>query len=148
MNKKLSMVALIAGMVAVGLVLAGCGGSAVTRRAMSGPVYISDCGYGESIKPDGITLACADGGIYVDAIKWSSWGGVKAKGIGIFHRNLCEPDCADGKYIDVPVRLNVSVPKSVEKKLLYSQIYLESTNGSDLILGEPTYATDLVTEGI
>jgi len=127
--------------------LAGCGKASISTQSSSGPIYVSACGYGENQKPDGITLACADGGISVDGMKWNSWGGDSAAGTGIFHRNLCEPSCADGTYIEVPVKVTVSVPILVKKKMMYSQVYLESTNGQVLILGAPTYGTDLVTEG-
>ena len=129
------------------LLITGCGSVSTKTESASVPSYISACGYGEDQKPDGFTLACADGGISVDGMKWNSWGGDSAAGTGIFHRNLCEPSCADGTYIEVPVKVTVSVPILVKKKMMYSQVYLESTNGQDLILGAPTYGTDLVTEG-
>jgi hypothetical protein len=145
MNKKFGVVALVV-CAAMTLVLAGCSASAKSSRALK-QVFISDCGVGESAKPKAITLACADAGMYVDGIKWSTWGGTSADGQGIFHMNQCEPSCVDGKFIDVPVTLSVSAPINVKKKIMYSQIALQSTNGKDLVMGEPTYATDLVTEG-
>jgi hypothetical protein len=129
------------------LMVTGCGSKGAEEALQSGPIYVSACGYGENQKPDGITLACADGGIYVDGITWSSWGGNSVEGVGIFHRNLCEPSCAEGSYIEVPVKVTISEPILVKKKSMYSQMYLESTNGKNLILGAPTYGTDIVTEG-
>jgi hypothetical protein len=35
-------------------------------------------------KPKSITITCADGGIFVEKIQWSSWSQKGASGVGIF----------------------------------------------------------------
>jgi hypothetical protein len=52
-----------------------------------------DCEFSEH-KPKAITLTCADGGLYVDQITWTSWSKTGATGTGTFYENLCEPSCA------------------------------------------------------
>ena len=54
-------------------------------------------------KPKAITLTCADGGLYVDQITWNTWTKEGATGSGIFHENLCEPSCAEGKIVEAKV---------------------------------------------
>ena len=54
-------------------------------------------------KPKAITLTCADGGLYVDQITWNTWTKEGATGSGIFHENLCEPSCAEGKIVEAEV---------------------------------------------
>ncbi len=119
------------------------------RSQSHSPIFISDCGVGESQKPTSITLACADAGIYIDKITWSTWGGRDSVGSGIFHMNSCEPSCVEGKFSSIPVNFSVSretYEKSV-KKNLYSWIDIRSTNGKELLLGNDYYYTDLVTKG-
>jgi hypothetical protein len=50
------------------------------------------------IRPAEIVFACADGNYYVDHLSWRSWHPWKAVGYGVFHRNDCRPDCADGTF--------------------------------------------------
>jgi hypothetical protein len=54
-------------------------------------------------KPKAITLTCADGGLYVDQITWNTWTKEGATGSGIFHENLCDPNCAEGKIVEAEV---------------------------------------------
>ncbi len=50
------------------------------------------------IEPKRIVLACGDANAYVGKVKWSEWGGEKAKGEGWFYLNDCKPDCAGGTF--------------------------------------------------
>jgi hypothetical protein len=58
-------------------------------------------------KPKSITITCADGGIFVEKIQWSSWSQKGASGVGIFSENLCEPNCAEGKRVTAPAKWQV-----------------------------------------
>ncbi len=70
-------------------------------------VYVFDC---ETIdrKVESLTTFCADFGIAVWKIKWSMWSANGAEGSGIFMANDCDPDCADGKYFELPVNVYLS----------------------------------------
>ena len=70
-------------------------------------IYTWDCELPE-YKPKAITLTCADGGLYVDEIVWSTWSKTGATGSGTFHENLCEPSCAEGKFVRAPVNVELS----------------------------------------
>ena len=59
-------------------------------------------------KPENILITCADGGMYVEKIKWSTWSKDGATGAGVFSENLCEPSCAEGKRVEAPVDLRLS----------------------------------------
>jgi hypothetical protein len=63
-------------------------------------------------KPKAITLTCADGGLYVDQVIWNTWTKEGATGSGIFHENLCDPSCAEGKTVvaEVIVKLGQLTP--------------------------------------
>jgi hypothetical protein len=62
----------------------------------------------EEHKPELIFLTCADGGLYVEKIKWSAWSKEGATGIGVFSENLCEPSCAEGQRVKALVNLRLS----------------------------------------
>jgi hypothetical protein len=70
-------------------------------------IYAIVCGYPEH-KPDVTTTNCADFGVQVNNISWQSWDGYGASGKGVWSVNQCEPDCADGTRIAVPVEVRLS----------------------------------------
>jgi hypothetical protein len=68
-------------------------------------VFINDCGVGDSQQPMQITLTCADGGMYLDEIKWTTWTSKQARGSAIYNENTCKPECASGKMERVQVEV-------------------------------------------
>jgi hypothetical protein len=78
-------------------------GSATSSN--TGPKLI-DCGSHQPVvKPNNIIFACADAGLVVDDIHWSSWGPDVAEGDGTEHRNLCQPNCAEGTFVTSPAHV-------------------------------------------
>jgi len=59
-------------------------------------------------RPAQIMLTCADGGMIVTDIKWTTWTSKQAVGTGIYSQNMCEPSCAEGTREDVPVTIKLS----------------------------------------
>lgn len=53
------------------------------------------CRYGIR-RPKFVILACGDGGMWLNDLRWRRWGGPVAVGSGIYGHNLCEPSCATG----------------------------------------------------
>lgn len=49
-----------------------------------------------SVDPATIVIACADGGIGLQDLRWTTWGAASATGTGTLWLNLCTPDCAEG----------------------------------------------------
>jgi len=70
-------------------------------------IHTWDCEYSEH-KPKAITLTCADGGLYVDEITWTTWNKTGATGTCTFYENLCEPSCAEGEQVSAPVKINLT----------------------------------------
>ena len=95
-------------------------------------VYAFDCETVE-IKPEALTTTCADFGIAVWKIKWSMWGADGAEGSGEFAANDCDPSCAEGSYLKVPV------------KVVLSDV---STNGRDYFFNTATiYPSKVADQG-
>jgi hypothetical protein len=70
----------------------------------SDKVYTFECEL-ISRKPSTLTTTCADFGEVVQKIKWSKWTVNGAEGVGEYSLNDCDPDCADGTFHSVPVKV-------------------------------------------
>jgi hypothetical protein len=94
-----------------------------------------DCEYPE-YKPETIMIYCGDGGAYISKIQWSSWSQDGARGIGEYYRNLCEPDCADGKIVHAPVKVSLSDLTPRNGKFYLRTLDMDSVGGKDFPWGE------------
>jgi hypothetical protein len=98
------------------VVLAGCAGSAtsitVAPPASTAPTATAvpiDTGikvFGDcmtpSIEPSEIVLTCADYGLIVEELRWTSWTPQSATAVGTLSYNDCTPSCAAGRRHDIP----------------------------------------------
>jgi hypothetical protein len=85
----------------------------------------------ETYKPELIFFTCADGGLYVEKIKWSTWGKEGATGIGVFSENLCEPSCAEGQRVEAPVNLRLSNLTGQNGKYYLRTLDITTSDGKD-----------------
>jgi hypothetical protein len=103
-----------------------------------------DCEYPE-YKPKAITFTCADGGLYLDKIQWTSWTQKGATGTGIFYENLCEPSCAEGKQVSEEVKINLSDLTPRKGKFYLRTLDIETVTGKDFTWGRAgTYQWDVM----
>ena len=58
--------------------------------------------------PEVATPFCADFGVAIWDIKWSTWSAEGAEGTGIYKANDCDPDCASGNIFEEQVKLKMS----------------------------------------
>lgn len=49
-----------------------------------------------------MVLACADAGVRLEGLQWSSWTSLSATGVGTLVYNDCTPDCAGGQFHEIP----------------------------------------------
>jgi hypothetical protein len=89
----------------------------------------------ETHKPELIFFTCADGGLYVEKIKWSTWSKEGATGLGIFSENLCEPNCAEGKRVSAPVNLTLSNLTEQNGKYYLRTLDISTSDGKDFPWG-------------
>ncbi len=107
-------------------------------------VFTWDCEYPE-YKPKAMTLTCADGGLYVDRIQWTSWSQKGATGTGIFYENLCEPSCAEGKQVSEEVKIKLSDLTPRKGKFYLRTLDIETVTGKDFTWGRTsTYQWDVM----
>ena len=89
----------------------------------------------EEHKPELIFLTCADGGLYVEKIKWSTWTKESATGIGVFSENLCEPSCAEGQRVEAPVNLLLTNLTDQNGKYYLRTLDISTSDGKDFPWG-------------
>ena len=103
----------------------------------------------EEHKPELIFLTCADGGLYVEKIKWSTWTKDGATGIGIFSENLCEPSCAEGKRVTAPVNLRLSNLTEQNNKYYLRTLDITTSNRKDFPWGKAgSFQWDVMEFGV
>ena len=93
-----------------------------------------DCETAEYM-PESITITCADGGIFVEKIQWSTWSKEGATGMGIYSENLCEPSCAEGKRVTAPVKLTLSNLTESKGKVYLRTLDIVTSDGKDFPWG-------------
>ena len=94
-------------------------------------------------QPEEIMLTCADGGMIVRDIKWQSWNSEEAIGSGIYSQNMCEPSCAEGKRVDVSVRLRLSELFEYEGRKVLKSLDIKAVSGRDLPDGTAGFTWDV-----
>jgi hypothetical protein len=92
-----------------------------------------DCETAEYM-PESITITCADGGIFVEKIQWSTWSKEGATGTGIYSENLCEPNCAEGERITAPVKLTLTNLTKYKGKIYLRTLDINALYGKDFAL--------------
>jgi len=90
----------------------------------------------EDQKPELIMITCADGGIYVEKIKWNMWTKDGATGIGILSENLCDPSCAEGQRVETPVILRLSNLTEQNGKFYLRTLDISTSDGKDFPRGK------------
>lgn len=97
-----------------------------TMPAAALPGVVAECTspppYRLSTRPSQITLACADNGIGVEKMTWTSWAGSAAAGQGSLWENLCQPSCATGKVATYPVAVTLAVVKTSSQGPWFSRL--------------------------
>jgi hypothetical protein len=87
-------------------------------------------------KPESMTITCADGGIYIEKIRWTTWSPEGATGIGIYSENLCEPNCAEGNRVNAPANLKLSNLTEQDGKHYLRTLDITTQDGKDFPWGK------------
>lgn len=80
--------------------------AAVTRAGSAAPApqyVVINCQGKAQVKPRTISLACADNGIGLTHLHWTSWTPELASAYGTERENDCTPSCAEGHVHYYPV---------------------------------------------
>jgi hypothetical protein len=85
----------------------GPAGASVVHVAKT-PLVDGNCAGPGQVKPARIVLACGDGNVVAEGLKWQTWETMSARGVGHLSQNDCTPDCADGVFHNFPARFELS----------------------------------------
>lgn len=89
---------------------------------------VLDCSFDKpAVRPQNLILACADLGVQVEKITWTSWTADKAEGDGTERDNTCTPNCAAGNYVTKQVHVVLSDP--VQPANLYTKAATTDSSG-------------------
>jgi hypothetical protein len=108
------------------------GSDARTAAGVSTPPLLSDatlttCDRSAVSAPADYVLACADGGLRLDALHWSAWNTPTATASGTLWQNNCTPDCADGHFI--PYSASVTVAGLASDR--YTRMHVDAPQAPD-----------------
>ena len=105
-------------------------------------IWTYDCEF-PGQRPEQIMLTCADGGMVVTDVKWQSWDAKGATGTGTYSQNMCEPSCAEGKRVDVPVIVNLSELFEYKGRNVLRALDIEAVRGRELPNGTAGFTWDV-----
>ena len=105
-------------------------------------IWTYDCEFPVQ-RPEQIMLTCADGGMIVTDIKWQSWNTKEATGSGIYSQNMCEPNCAEGMRVEIPVRLRLSELFEYKGRNVLQSLDIKATSGRELPDGTASFTWDV-----
>jgi hypothetical protein len=101
------------------------------NRALLEHVYVYNCGIVD-YKPTSMTPYCADAGADVGNLEWDTWGAKGATGTGLYGINLCEPNCAEGKWKFADVNVTLSKSVTANGKTILSRIDIVTKDKTNL----------------
>jgi len=105
-------------------------------------VWTYDCEFPVQ-RPEQIMLSCADGGMIVTDIKWQTWNTKEAIGTGTYSQNMCEPNCAEGKRLEVPMRLRLSELFEYKGRNVLRTLDINAVSGRELPDGTAGFTWDV-----
>ena len=95
---------LIAGTGLAAGLAAAAGATTTAHAAAQRPRDVGlDCSFKPQVKPGTYVLTCADAGIGLERMRWTSWTQKLASGYGSEWENDCRPNCAAGHLHHYPV---------------------------------------------
>jgi hypothetical protein len=133
--------ALVVGLIALALTATSV---FIFGKSYARDIFTYDCEIAEQ-RPSQITRFCADGGASVNDITWQTWGYNGATGKGTYSENLCEPSCAEGTRVEVPVDIYLSGVETIDGRKILRYLSVNSSNG-DLFPNGEMYANWDVAE--
>jgi hypothetical protein len=76
-------------------------------------------------------------------IKWQTWNSKGAAGTGTYSQNMCEPNCAEGKRVEVPVRLRLSELFEYKGRKVLKNLDIKAVSGRELPDGSMELSWDV-----
>ena len=119
-------------MAAVALLSIGMSAGALTvasPASAASRTSVNNCGQLE-VKPTDLVLACADANSMLTDLRWTGWSNGRAKGVGTYEVNDCQPTCVAGKTRSYAVRVKLDQPKVQEGKRVFTRVVVAYVKAS------------------
>lgn len=145
---------LIAALVAVGLLAAcspgaGDSGQAAAHpsalRTKQVPRVVADCEH-FALRPAEIGVACGDGNYRLVEARYDHWGSDRAVGHAVALTNTCEPNCAEGSFVRVPVRFTLDREQLIYGVPLFTRLTVVDASTGRALLTTPLLPLDCSVE--
>jgi hypothetical protein len=127
------------------LALASTAGLVATgpAAAAESDTVVINCLGASVVKPKQIVITCADAGVSVVKITWSSWTPNRATGTGTLAWNTCLPeDCASGIVEKYKARITLGRVASGPGVTAFSRMTLTFPQGGPAVAETATYTLD------
>ena len=107
-------------------------------RTAGVPQVVADCEH-FALRPAQIGVACGDGNYQLVEARYDHWGADRAVGSAVALTNTCEPNCAQGRFVRVPVRFTLD-----QERLVYGVPLFTRLTVLDARTGKPVLTTPLL----
>jgi hypothetical protein len=84
-----------------------------TATAKAPAQVLLNCSDEGVTEPSSYIITCADAGMSLKGLRWTTWSSRFASAYGTFTENDCQPSCAGGHFHDYPVIVTAWGGKSV-----------------------------------
>jgi hypothetical protein len=113
MKRAAVLIAILLAVVATGCASAPTRATdtALLQRTPSEKTVMVNCEFKQQTRPSTFILTCADANDVLAHLHWVSWGSGAAFATGVEQINNCTPNCAEGKFINYPVLVDLWRPE-------------------------------------
>lgn len=136
--------------------LAGCSASGTSRagqslatpsplRTAAVPQVVADCQH-FALRPAQIGVACGDGNYQLVEARYDHWGADRAVGSAVALTNTCQPNCAQGRFVRVPVRFTLDQERLVYGVALFTRLTVLDARTGRPVLTAPLLPLDCSVE--
>ena len=116
---------LVGTLILIGFPLATTSCGSTTRSPTKTQVELPCVGDSLAYRPGSLLLACGDGNLSVEDIRWSAWEGNFAAGIGTVLANLCQPDCARGRTSPFTAHLVLTGLRTMHGRNVFTSLVID-----------------------
>ena len=142
-RRTLPRLVVTASIAAAFIATAAVAGAPVAGAAKADDTVIINCLGRKVVEPKQIVIACADAGVAVVQIQWTSWTANGARGSGTLAWNTCLPkDCASGLVEKYPVRITLGRVASGPGVSVFSRMTLAFPEGGPAAADSSRYSLD------
>lgn len=86
--------------------------------------FFAKSGQKPMVRPRFILIACGDGGLVLNNLRWSSWSNAGARATGEAVVNDCTPSCVAGHFHTYRATVRLARPRACRDRLYFTRLVL------------------------